>query len=146
MRLLLLLHQEHIATQGQLRRQLLILLAQPVDDLLEGHLQLPTVVGERLQTSPGGEQRQREVTGTGLWPHGDAVAAGGCWAKDALQTPRTLQPTAEHPGLRSGQRRGLGSVSTQLSSFQEPAMRQEAINTPQLSSLSCWLEAAASEG
>lgn len=71
---------------------------------------------------------------------------GRCWAKDALQTPRTLQPTAEHPGLRSGQRRGLGSVSTQLSSFQEPAMRQEAINTPQLSSLSCWLEAAASEG
>lgn len=71
---------------------------------------------------------------------------GRCWAKDALQTPRALQLATEHPRLCSGQRRGLGSVSTQLSSFQESAMKQEAINTPQLSSLSCWLEAAASEG
>lgn len=60
--LLLLLHQENIPPQGQLCRQLLILLPQPVNDLLQRHLQLPTVVREGLQPSPG--RRTRTVRQT----------------------------------------------------------------------------------
>lgn len=60
--LLLLLHQENIPPQGQLCRQLLILLPQPVNDLLQRHLQLPTVVREGLQPSPG--RRARTVRQT----------------------------------------------------------------------------------
>lgn len=54
---LFLLHQEDIAPQGQLRRELLILLPEPVYDLLEGHLQLPTVIRKGLQPSPGRRAR-----------------------------------------------------------------------------------------
>lgn len=52
-RLLFLLHQEDIAPQGQLCRELLILLPEPVYYLLERHLQLPTVVRKGLQPGPG---------------------------------------------------------------------------------------------
>lgn len=55
--LLLLLHQDNVPPQGQLCRELLILLPQPVYDLLERHLQLPTVVGKGLQPSPGRRAR-----------------------------------------------------------------------------------------
>jgi len=57
MRLLFLLHQEDITPQRQLCRELLILLPQPVYDLLERHLQLPTVIGKGLQPSPGRRAR-----------------------------------------------------------------------------------------
>lgn len=96
-RLLLLLHQEHIAPQGQLCRQLLILLPQPVDDLLERHLQLPTVVREGLQPSPG--RRARTVrwqtdrqTGEEQVPQGGEAQHRG-W----VLTPRTSSVTGSTP-------------------------------------------------
>ena len=46
--LLLLLHQSHIPLQGQLSWQFLIFLAEPVNNLLERELKLPTVVWEGL--------------------------------------------------------------------------------------------------
>lgn len=91
MRLLFLLHQEDIAPQGQLCRELLILLPKPVYDLLEGHLQLPTVIRKGLQPSPG-----RRVRTAGRWSDGQeksrlpGEAQHHGWGGDPA-TPRSPQ-------------------------------------------------------
>lgn len=72
MSLLFLLHQEDIASQGQLCRELLILLPEPVYDLLERYLQLPTVVRKGLQTSPG-----RRASTAGRWSDGQEKSRTG---------------------------------------------------------------------
>lgn len=189
-RLLLLLHQEHIAPQGQLCRQLLILLPQPVDDLLERHLQLPTVVREGLQPSPGRRartvrwqtDRQTDRRGAGSprrgstaprlgadlqdllsdWQHTSARAVHGpsqqrgytarwdeAWRPWGQQTEAVPHPGAQSRGqsfciclwVRTAlaSTGGLGWHLHVWAASRSLGLRQETINTPQLSSLSCWL-------